>query len=421
MLSLRDLQSAVSRHSVARRVRRLQPAFGRGDKIFPPTYAAAGEKGADKPIAQHCFERRFVEERGELVCCLLDSVQSQANRIEECLADAVTDGAIQIPYAEVDFSGHGLEIVRITTLEAPHRIYDALLRDSLLDGMSFLDSPVGRRVVDATSANATAMLEISPTTLLLGGWHSQGLTGGMGAKFQRCMQSEVIAVNVPVDITEPSGPGGLPEMQTAARRTSSRRDPALITTNATVWKSSRGWSTSQEEAGEGAIEVNPSEINHGNIVPTIVPAGITMEYGEQRGGVSFSALRRLQFGSKDKNLAARTYLAAIALLGATERDARGHSYRSGCDLVLDCDVVDGRWPASWQFVGADGKVEDFEVDRDGALDLYNKARQAAQAVGFNLYLEPIRLIPQPKLVQIMLQSRDSDFRKVEDAGSQGDE
>jgi len=70
---------------------------------------------------------------------LVDSVQSQANRLEEALLSAVRELVIDLPYLTVDFAGKELAgIGEITSFDAPHRVYDAILRDSLLDGEPFM-------------------------------------------------------------------------------------------------------------------------------------------------------------------------------------------------------------------------------------------------------------------------------------------
>ena len=58
---------------------------------------------------------------------------------------------LPFPVIEVDFSKQeGLEdLEKITSLQAPHRVADALLRDSLLGGMPFRHSAVGKEVTDA--------------------------------------------------------------------------------------------------------------------------------------------------------------------------------------------------------------------------------------------------------------------------------
>jgi CRISPR-associated protein Csb1 len=57
---------------------------------------------------------------------LVDSVQSQANRLEEALLAAARDNSIAFPYVTVDFTGREIAgIDEITSLDAPHRVYDA--------------------------------------------------------------------------------------------------------------------------------------------------------------------------------------------------------------------------------------------------------------------------------------------------------
>jgi CRISPR-associated protein Csb1 len=50
------------------------------------------------------FERRRID-GAEVWCVLVDSVQSQANRLEEALLAAVRERAIALPYVTVDFAG----------------------------------------------------------------------------------------------------------------------------------------------------------------------------------------------------------------------------------------------------------------------------------------------------------------------------
>src|SRR2546422_9522442 len=88
-LTLEVLQGAVTGSAAAFRCRRrLQPAGGEGDKVFPPTFAGA----------VYAIEQRRVPNRPEAVTCvLLDSVQSQANRIEQALQEALDAGRLKIP------------------------------------------------------------------------------------------------------------------------------------------------------------------------------------------------------------------------------------------------------------------------------------------------------------------------------------
>ncbi len=69
-----------------------------------------GERNNDPP--RHVFERRRIEGE-EIWCVLIDSVQSQANRLEEALLTLANqesgDSPVPIPYITVDFAGSGLE------------------------------------------------------------------------------------------------------------------------------------------------------------------------------------------------------------------------------------------------------------------------------------------------------------------------
>ena len=132
-ISLKQLSNEISGSTAAFRCRqRLQPGGGDGDKVFPPTYAGA---------VYAIEERRVKDAEGKwqtLPCVLMDSVQSQANRMEEALQLALDTGRFDdcpIPLVEVDFSDAELldDIQRVTSLQAPHRVADAILRDGPIE------------------------------------------------------------------------------------------------------------------------------------------------------------------------------------------------------------------------------------------------------------------------------------------------
>jgi CRISPR-associated protein Csb1 len=392
------LAKAVASHTALRRRQRLQPVGGEGDKIFPPTCPSGTGP-------RHVFERRRID-GAEIWCVLIDSVQSQANRLEEALLAAVRVGAIPLPYVTVDFSGKELAgINEITSLDAPHRVYDAILRDSLLDGQPFMKSPLGLRLAGAKPGDATALLEASPTALLFGAWHSTGEGGGLGAKFPRCLASEIVAVNTPVDEIADQRTGEI-EPRTSGRRTGSRIDPLGVLRKTGeagpdwpgIFKGPTGWDVNPDGAGRGAKKVRPSEINHGNIAPTVQPLGVTCDYAEHTAVISFAGLRRLGFGSDERDRAGRTLLAALGLVALTEQDAHGYALRSRCDLVCE-----GRAPL--ELVHADGSLEAAEIDRGTARRLYSDGYAAARDAGFTFAHEPIRLVPQEKLVAIVKKSQ----------------
>ncbi len=393
-LGLSSLIDAITNHAAFRRIQRLQPVGGAGDKLFPPTYPPPRDARDAPP--RHVFERRRVN-GGDVWCVLIDSVQSQANRLEEALLIAADGGGIRIPYVTVDFQTAGLgPLERITSLDAPHRIYDAILRDSLKDGEPFMQSPVGRRLAAANTADATALLEMSPTALLFGAWHSQGEGGGLGAKFPRALVSEIMGIGTPVDEIANRRTGEI-EPRTAGQRTGSRIDPLGVLRKVDVFKGSSGWSPDKQEAGARAKKVRPSEINHGNITPTVQPLGVTCAYAEHRAVITLAGLRRLRFGGDERNDAGRALIATLGLVALAEQDARGYALRSRCDLVCDGS-------ASLELVRADGSTEAVDLDRETAHALYTDAYERAEAAGFRF--ESIVLNPQDKLVEIVRRSRE---------------
>src|SRR6188768_100531 len=162
-LTLAMLTEAVAGGAAAiRSITRLQPAGGVGDKIFPPTYATG-----DKAPTRYAFEDRRID--GEIVrTVLLDSVASQANRIEDALQAAWEQERLSFPVISVDFSKEEeiADLDSISSLQAPHRIADALLRDSL-DASDkktrFRDTKIGQAYTAATVKNATAVYMYCPT------------------------------------------------------------------------------------------------------------------------------------------------------------------------------------------------------------------------------------------------------------------
>ncbi len=407
-LAYAALAQSVAEDSAFRRRRRLQPVGGAGDKLFPPTYPG---EGRNKPPPRHVFERRRID-GNEIWCVLLDSVQSQANRLEEALLEAARADRIALPRLFVDFASTGLNSIgEITSLDAPHRVFDAILRDSLLGETPLMKSPLGKRLMEATAKDASAILEASPTALLFGVWNSTGEGGGLGAKFSRAIVSEIIGVDVPVEEGPPDTKTGEIEIRTSGRRTGSRIDPLGVLRAVEVYKGDAGWDVTEQGAGKGAKKVRPSEVNHGNIAPSVGALGITCAYAEQTVVITLAGLRRLRFGdSAERDLAGRSLIAALGLVALTEQDVQGYALRSRCDLVCE-------GPGPIEKVAFDGTVESVALSRAEAATLYAEAYDKAKAEGFRLDGTPVRLTPQEKLVHIV---RESMKRALNDEGGEGE-
>ena len=124
-----------------------QPVGGAGGKVMPPTYPVSATER--DPNAKYLIDPRLVdgEQRRTVV---IDQEPSQANRVEEALRDACDAGVLQLPMFEMRCNG-----IRLTSLDFPHRYADAYVRDSLVGGVRFDQSPVGKRL-RATTARMCA-------------------------------------------------------------------------------------------------------------------------------------------------------------------------------------------------------------------------------------------------------------------------
>jgi len=417
-MDLETLNKAVKNAAAIRLRARLQPAGGIGDKVFPPTYEGA----------TYAEEQRVID--GQRVpCVLLDSVQSQANRMELALLAAHRAGRITIPVVGVTFppfEDPALGTVgTITSLEAPHRLADAILRDSLNEGVKFRDSAAGKCLDNASTTDATGLYRLCPTALVMGVWDSTGPRGGLGAKFQRALVGELVGVDAqkgakpasridPLGIQLGAGPvyrtaEGLPTID--ASLAVQKDGKALLfgkKKKEDVWWDPK---SSKEIPDEG----RPSKANHGNVTPSLKNekgelnhGGITMAYAQQSVVISLPALRRLSFpvtGQPNTDHAARTVLAALGLCGAVLSVDQGCDLRSRCLLVPDI-----AHPATWEIVGADGKPSPFTLTGDQACALLKEAVKAAVAAGLMWTAKDkadgLTLTPSPGLVALVKKSRE---------------
>ena len=399
-LNFESLSNYVTGDTVAiRGVATLEPAGGAGDKVFPPTHAV-GDKN-EKPGAKYAFETRRISGK-DVKCVLIDSVQSQANRMEEALQALWDEEKIVLPVLSVDFSAIAPDVGRVTSLTAPHRIADALLRDSLLDGRLFRLSDVGRSFTDASTRNATDLFKVCPTGLVFGLWDSTGPKGGLGAKFQRALVSEIVGINA-----------------AHGSKTASRIDPTNIRKDADVlYKAANRdewWTTNPEDAekdekgepvrvGKAEKAGKPSAVLHGNIAPSIdeVAGGVTIDEAKHTVVLSLASLRRLGFSTGAHE--ARTVLAALGLLAVFAAESRGHDLRSRCLLVPKKGSA-----LKLEAVARDGSTTPVALDLAGAIALYNDAvsklpdgikfdKPAGEALA--------KLQPSPKLADLVKKSRE---------------
>lgn len=419
-MDYQQLRDAVAGAAVAVRVRqRLQPADGPGAKVFPPTYTPDAARET-----RYAVEERQVEGR-TVTSVLLDSVASQANRQELALLDAWEDGELNFPVAYVDFSDEeGLEdLDRLTVLEAPHRLADAIFRDSLLDGTLFRLSDVGRAITDATPKDATALFVHSPTALLFGMWDSTGPKGGLGSKFQRAIASEIVGIDAQLGVKVGSRIDPLGIEREAATVYRARGDEGEWTLDRDDAETDRkGEPIKFDRSGSGETPGRPSTINHGNIAPAIddEAGGVTFDHALQTIVLSFAALRKLRFVTDSSGdpiprtrrheveVVARTALAALGLAAIAHQHVMDHDLRSRCLLVPES-------PLQIELLRRDGTEPSLlSLDVDRANALVAEAAASAEEQGIGWMDRELRLVPAPKLVELIRRSRDVAARQVDE-------
>jgi len=259
----------------------LMPVEGDDGVLFPPTYAA----GDGFPGGYNIDG----DPNGTNVC-LVDSVGSQANRIEPLFKEEQYKHLV--PQVVVKAGDKEVSI-----LEAGHRAGDALIRCSELQQ----DLQVAFKKVLAGDADPLA--RIAPTSLVFGVWDSRDTQ----AKLPRLIASTIRAFNV------------------RKLTRSAQFNPATEYVNNKLLDEPTDKATKDAYAERGFIHV-PAAGSHGGVIAT---GGVRRD-----ATLGLAALRLLTAGrDQEKARALRRYILGLALTAFTHNSS-GY-LRQGCLLVLD--------------------------------------------------------------------------------------
>lgn len=352
-----------------------EPGAGPGAKVSPPTYP---QDGRESP---YLIEDRLGPDGRPEHVVLLDSRQSQANRCEEALQDAIDAGDLALPHLALELQTHD-RTIRITSLTAPHRSRDAYFRDSQADGTPFDQTPVGVALAATSAANATALYLHSPADLVYGVWDSHR-GKRLQTKFPRVYTSELVGRGVVAGLRA----AGRYDMLTSGKRKVAGSDEDWV----------------PDDKGKGKL----SAVGLGSIPPSIAAAGgVTVRAVEREATLSFAGLARIRAGATPaQQRAARATIAALAILGDRLAFAAPALFlRSGCDLVLVSE--------SFDWVQRGGRVEPFDVDTSTAQALFAHAADRAADAGLTWSTAAFQLRPQPKLQRVV----DEAFLAAPDEG-----
>lgn len=314
----------------------LTPVEGPDGVLFPATFAAAEDK---REFAGGYNIDTFADDKN---VCLVDSVGSQANRIEPVFSKPEYAGLV--PQVIVTAGER-----QVNLLEAGHRAGDAIVR------CSALQQQLQAAFKEALRGNAEPLAKIAPTSLVFGVWDSRDTQ----AKLPRLLASTIRAYNVR-ELTRSAQYIPAMEYVSAGELT----DPETVTDGKEKTKLEKAYS----ERGFNHV---PATGSHGGVIAT---GGVRRD-----ATLSLAALRLLAVReaggvlSTDRTLALRRYILGLALAALT---APQSAYlRQGCNLVPDIDK-----PREFKLVHGDGRREEISLTRADAV-AYAKAAAGAFGIG----------------------------------------
>lgn len=305
----------------------LMPVEGSDGVFFPATYAPAEGTDKDRTKFQGGYNIDKLDDERNI--CLVDSVGSQANRIEPLFAREKYQGLT--PQVVVTAGEKSIDL-----LEAGHRAGDAVLRATAIQ-------PELHQAFKAVQAgNAELLARIAPTSLVFGVWDSRNTQ----AKLPRLVASTIRAYNV----------------RKLSR--SAQYSPVIDYEKEGLLPPPADLKLTEKYYGKRGFSHVPATDTHG---------GVIAEGTIRRDAtLSLAALRLLRAGDDvEKTKTLRRYILGLSLVALT---APISSYlRQGCNLVPDVDV-----PRQFLLIHGDGRREPAAMTHDDALAF---AKAAARAFG----------------------------------------
>jgi CRISPR-associated protein Csb1 len=319
---------------------RLVPVEGEDGVFFPATFAAAEDK---RLFAGGYNIDTFPD--GTNVC-LVDSVGSQANRIEPLFA---TDQyAALVPQVVITAGDRSINL-----LAAGHRAADAIVR------CSSLQQQLQAAFREVLKGNAEPLAKIAPTSLVFGVWDSRDTQ----AKLPRLVASTIRAFNVK-------------KLTRSAQYVPATEyvDGKLVTDPESLTDQKERTKLEDAYSERGFTHV-PASASHGGVCVDLTRGGQV----RRDAMLSLAALRLLAVRegrgtlATDRTRALRRYVLGLSLAALTA--PQSSFLRQGCNLVPDV-----KNPRTLELVHADGQREGIGLTHAHARG-YAEATAAAFGVG----------------------------------------
>ncbi len=312
----------------------LAPAAGPLASVAPARFVSAVGSHAT-----YAYEQRFVD-GGAARVVIIDSKQSQLNRAEAALHQAMLDGIASLsrmPHVEVRYERDGV-VETFTDLTLPHRAFDGHIRAGTVAGQPATQTPTYQAARNATPANARALLEFSPITLAYGGWDATRKS--RQGRWRSALVGEIIGVLADQGLDQRSQPmrGGARvdpvamQVQLGKAAMMAIADAQRGELSAKLYeKIAKAARTADEKS---AAPTSASTLGLGGIPPTLEQlAGVACTRIVRTHVLSLATLRQIRFGaSPEGDASCRALLAALALNGLARSDSE-LCLRANCDLV----------------------------------------------------------------------------------------
>jgi CRISPR-associated protein Csb1 len=300
----------------------LVPVEGPDGILFPPTFAAAPGEGFPGGYNIDVFPN------GSSVC-LVDSVGSQANRIEPLFANGEYAGLV--PQIVIKAGGKNVNL-----LEAGHRAGDAIIR------CTALQSDLRAAFQAVQKGNAEPLARIAPTSIVFGAWDSRDTQ----AKLPRLIASTIRAYRVR-KLTRSAQ--YVPAVDYVAEGLLAEPEDL---------RDAEGKVKGKHPFAQRGYSHHPASGSHG---------GVIADDGVRRDASLHLACLRLVGGGADP-MALRRYILGLALTAFTY--PAGGYLRQGCHLVPDPEK-----PREFKEVYGDGRRMDATLTHAEALSFAKAAEK----------------------------------------------
>jgi CRISPR-associated protein Csb1 len=309
-------------------VTELEPAAG-GHASVAPAKFAHGDKS--KKTGAYAYEKRYLDGDSQQAV-IIDSKQSQLNRVEAALSVAIENGhdvLSRLPRIVVRYDRDGV-VEEYSDLTLPHRAFDGHIRAGTVEGGPVTQSEAYRAMRNANPGNARALFDASPGSLVFGSWDSSRAT--RQGRWRSALVGEILGFCAD---DEPGLRGGARTDPVGMSINLGERDLKALAEAQRTELSAKNYKSilALAATAKGSNQVSTAKIGLGGIPPTLdALSGVACRRIIRSHVLSFATLRQIRFGSgTEGDAACRVLLAALALNGLARSDAELY-LRANCDL-----------------------------------------------------------------------------------------